>query len=907
MRMARLSRVWRQRIRSIAHRSQLDDDLDRELAFHLDQLIDEKIADGLSAGEARRAARRAFGNAAVVAECSREQRRVRWLDDLRQDLAYGFRVLRHNTAFATVAILSMGIGVGANVAFFAAIDRTLLQDPPLADVDRVAYVDTVSTAPGGEAGGVTVNEFLAWQSRSAVYEALEATFQRQVTIGADATGPAERLSGNSVTEGYFRLVGVRPILGRTFTDDETRLEAPVPAVVVSERLWRRRFAADPNVVGTAMRINGTAYPIVGVVPDDFRFQHESIQLWLPLRMVPQADRGGARVLRVIVRLAPGTSAVEAESELDLISGQLAATESTQDSRVRLRPIGEALLGWTRVPLFTLQAAAAAVWLAACTNLALLLFIRGLARQGEMRLRAALGAGRGRVVRQLFTEGLLIATGGAAVASGVAHVCLLGLSALRPPPANPAIGPMPTDGRLILVTLVLSLFSVIAAGVGPVYFATRVAAPAANGRARYPLNIPSWRPVGALLLIVQVAVALAVMVGAGLLASSALRLSMRRLHLEPSRALTFDVALPTDLTPLNSYRGFGYFEVGSAPAQTFARILDRLRDLPGVTSVGASSSPAINALVLPRFDVRLGRHRVDEVQGPAAGEAVYYVVTPDFFRATGTDMIRGRDVAESDTSHAPWVVVVNEAAARQFWPGKDPIGRWLSLDTVPEDQPRQVVGVVPNVPLRHDDLESQPVVYTSFRQQPARWRAPGPALFFGMTFVVRTPNDPHALLRRAQDAVARINPDLPLARADTIEAHLTMALARIRHSVRLLLALACAAVLLAAIGLYGTVAGLVGQRTKEIAIRRALGARTGHVLDLVVRRTVGIVAMGLAIGLCVAPLFARLLASQLWGIEPTDPLTYGLAALALVCVAVLATAWPSRRALRIDPAVILRDE
>jgi hypothetical protein len=273
---------------------------------------------------------------------------------------------------------------------------------------------------------------------------------------------------------------------------------------------------------------------------------------------------------------------------------------------------------------------------------------------------------------------------------------------------------------------------------------------------------------------QVALALAVMIGAGLLVRSALRLSGRPLHVEPTSALTFDLALPNALIPLEPYRGFRYFEVGSAPEQTFARILDRLRDLPGVTAAGASSYPAINALILPRYDVTLGGQPGEDPEASPAGQAIYYVVTPDFFRAMGTALLRGREVAPSDTQASPWVVVVNDTAARRFWPGRDPVGQWLTLDTVPDDRPRRVVGVVPDIPLRHGDVLPQPVVYTSFQQQPGRWRAPSPALFFTMTFVVRTPGDPHALLRPAQDIVAALDPDLPLSSAGTIQEHLDAA-------------------------------------------------------------------------------------------------------------------------------------
>lgn len=907
MHVARLMRVWRQRIRSVTRRQAVDDELGRELAFHLDRLIAEKIESGLAPDEARRAARLAFGSLTLAAERSRDMRRLTWVDDLRQDLAHGWRIVRRSPGFACIAVLSFGVSIGTNAAVLTTIDRLLLNDPPILDAGRVVSVENVSTSTPGTSEGVTVNEFLAWRD-SPLFDAMVALWQAPLTIGADTTGSAEQVSGQFTTAALFELIGMAPLAGRTFTADETRLVDPIPAVIITERLWRRRFGGDPAAVGSLLRINGEQRTIVGVMPAAFRFQSDWIDVWLPLRLLPETDRNAAR-LRVLARLAPGVTPAQATDALVRTSGRLAADhpESQDGWRPRLRPIADTLFGWMRVPLTTVQAAVAVLWLIACANVAALLLSRGLRRRRELGMRIALGAWRGRLIRQLLTEVLLLSIAGGVIGLAVAQLGLAGLSAIPPPLDSPRIGPLRLDGRAFAVTFALSLLSATAAGLVPALASSRTD-PGALGRRRFGRQRrPGGQSARTVLVIGQVGLAMTVLITASLLVHSELRLSRRPLNLDPDGLFRFDIALPNTLRPLPAFRGFRYFEVGSNPAEIYGSILGRLGGLPTVTSVAGSSYPAIDALILPRFEVSLGPAGPHDPGARPAGRAVYYVVTPGLFRTMGTTIVRGREVDASDTASAPWVAVVNETAARRFWPGRDPVGAWLALDTVPEDRPRQVIGVVPDIPLRHRDTTSEPVIYTSYLQQPTRWRAPAPALFFTMTVVMRTTGDPGTVLRLARQAIAEIDPDLPLSNPGTMRQHLRIGKSRLQYQALLLLVVAATAVALAIIGVYGVLAADVGRCAHEIAIRRSLGAAGRHIIALVAGRTALIVAVGVGLGAGAATTVARLIAPQLWGIGPADPATYAIAIVCIVGVATVACVIPARRALNVDPTTTLAIE
>jgi putative ABC transport system permease protein len=405
---------------------------------------------------------------------------------------------------------------------------------------------------------------------------------------------------------------------------------------------------------------------------------------------------------------------------------------------------------------------------------------------------------------------------------------------------------------------------------------------------------------------QLAVALMLLIGAGLLVKSSLLLGSRDLHFEPDHVLMFDWTLPVPQRPLGTYHGAPYFEIPTSPAVVFAQALDRLRTLSGVESAGGSSYPAVNSLIIPTVDVRL-EPTSSARPGRVIEEVAYFLVTPGYFETIHAPVLSGRSVSEGDTRETPWVLVVNESAARTFWPAEDPVGKRVRLDTVPEEQVREVVGVVPDIPLRHAEVATRPMVYASYLQQPGRWRAPWRTLFGNMTFVVRTTGDPNAALPAVRQALAGIDPDRPVASAGTVRQHLDAAMRQFRYLVVLMTVLACTAVTLAGIGIYGTVAYTVGQRTSEIGIRKALGAQPWNIAILVARRAARVVIAGLAAGLAGALILTRLIASQLWGTASTDPEVYAVVSLLFVTTVAAACALPVRRAINADPAAAIRRE
>ena len=905
MTTARLARVLRQRAASLFRPSRLDRDLDRELEFHLEASIAEKIADGMGVEAARIAARREIGNVAVFRDACRDQRGLRWWHDLTQDVRGGLRTLAAAPLFTGVAVVSLALGIGANVSVLAlatSIQRDIL---PMADADRLVVIRGISEQSPGVLRGVSGADVQVWGARAASVERIGLAIAGPRDLGDEGDDrAAERLSGQAATGGYLELHGAQTALGRTFTESEAQDRARV--VILSHRLWLRRYGGDPAILNRDIPVDSGRSTVIGIMAPAYSDRNPRVDFWTPMYIAPDLAPTSGRMLGAVARLAPGVSVEQAERELAAISAQLARERPQTNAgwTVRLVPLREHLFGWARQPLTNLQVAVALVLVMACANISSLLLARGTVRRREIAVRIALGAGRGRIVRQLLTEAGLLAAGGGLLGLLIVWIGVHGLAALTPPLAGgylraPRIG----VGTVALI----ALFAAVAGLLCGLAQALVAAKPSPVASARDPgpvLARTRGNTLRTLLVTTQVALALMLLIGLGLLTNSYLRLTYRDLNFDATGLLTFEMRTASPQRSLGQIDGQGYYELLTVPSQTMTRIYERLSALPQVSSVGGISFPPVDSLILPVMDVGLDDRPIDRPGEDVS--AAYFLVTPRFFETMRTPVVRGREISEHDTASANWVAVVNEAAAKQFWPGADPIGQRLTIDIVPEERAREVVGVVRDIPTRHGQIDPQPVIYASYLQQPNRYRGPFGVMFSQMLFVVRHPADPISLVPLVRKAAAEIEPR-PIAAVMTAEERGRRGRASTQYPLVLLGALTWTAVLLAAIGVYGLLAYSVSVRTREIGIRKALGA-SSHVIALFIGRHVGIVLVsGLAIGIIGAMSVTHLLASQLWGVTPTDPHTYGAVTLLLVIVAVLACIRPLRRALAVDPTIALRTE
>ena len=898
----RFLRIVRQRLRAVSRPDTVDQELDRELAFHLEQLAAEYVADGMAPAEARLAAKKALGNMPLVAEQCRDQRRTSWLHDFRRDVAYGLRMIVRNPTVSCVIVGSLALGIGANAAVLGVLDsivrtRLLVQEP-----ERVFAVRTYRQETPDRISQVTVADYLGWTAGNTTFESIALTLGNQADFGDTEAAPAERIQGQAVTANLFPVLRVAPALGRVYTDDEARRAQPGMPIVISHRLWQRRFAGAADVIGTRLRMSGRDAYVVAVMPEGFHYPSASAEYWVPLIVNRTDVQSPQRVLGATARLAPGVTVEQAQADLNRIAAHLASERPDRHAgwNVRLESIRDAMYGWAKEPLWTLEAAVALALLVACTNVAGLLLARGLARRSEISIRSALGASSGRLVRQLLTETIVLAVLGGALGVAVAWVGVRALSTMIPPPGAAGTIRAMLDARVVGLAAMLAIGSGLAFGIVPAVAAARLDIGEVRKR--------RWREV---LVAVQIAVTFVLLIGTGLLTRSFLAIVSRDVQFDSDRLLTFQLNLP--LSEFMHRRGAigdrPYFQITPAPVQLFSRVLDGLRTMPGVTAAAGSSIHFVNALVVPTVDVE-PRFGVDRRSPPAASapvNAAFFFVTPDFFTTIGARLLRGRDFTAGDMSTSPWAIAVNETAARRLWPDADALGQYLSLLGIPEERPREVIAVVADIPVTLPEPEPRPAIYMSYLQQPGWYPLPGANLLGSMTFIVRATGDPLALVAGARRVVAAIDPDRPLSSIGTMEQQLRARVPRRADYISLIGAFAGAATLLAAIGIYGIVSYTAAARTREIGVRMALGAGAADIVRLIGRRAMLLVSAGLAAGFAGAVGLTWLLRSQLWDITPTDPPTYVAAAVLLLGVCAVASALPTRRATTVNPTTALRCE
>jgi putative ABC transport system permease protein len=803
------------------------------------------------------------------------------MDTLRQDIAYAARRLARAPGFTLVALLTLALGIGANGAIFSVVNAVLLKPLPFAEPDRLV---TLSQTWKGTPGPYSPQNFLDVAKSAHSFESLAAFDPGGLTLTGQGT--PVRLDGAEVSASFFDVLGVAPERGRGFATDENE-PGRTRVVVLGHALWRERFGGDPAILGRSISLNREPYVVVGVTKPGFAFP-EGAQLWRPLtydQSFGESSRG-SWYLHVVARLKPAVRAQAAGDELSAIAAHLARAYPAQNEGVgaQVTSLHESLVGDSRRGLLVLLGAVGLVLLIACVNVANLLLARNAARRTEIAVRAALGAGRARLVRQLLTEGLLLAVLGGALGLLVASVALDALLAFQPEGVA-RLREVRMDGTVTGFAFLLSLATGLLFGTVPALSLTRDAT--AHSLRESARTSTSGDRTRAALVVSQIALAMMLLAGAGLLIRSFTQLRRVDPGFDPRSTLTLRVSLPD-----------AAYTEGAQISGFYQALLARVRELPGVTDAGAVTGlPLTGARFSLSFEVE-GRPPVPPAQQPSMEVRV---ATPGYFSALRVPVLRGRSFAERDGATAPQVVLLSETAVRRYFPDEDPLGQRIEigLRRAP-GQPKAggvVIGVVGDVKDRGLAAAPPPEIYLPYAQLPTPT----------MDLVVRTSQHPLALAPSVEAAVHALDRELPVTRTQALEDVVARSLSEPRFYTLLLGVFGGSALLLAALGVFGVMSFSVARRARELGIRVALGADPGDVRRLVLRQAVLIAIAGVAWGLAGALALSHLLASLLFNLSPADPATLGTVALLLTAVAVLASYLPARRATRADPLVVLRAE
>ncbi len=929
------------RLRSLFRKKRVERELSDELRFHLEKLIQENVGRGMTAEEARYAALRELGGVEQIKEQCRDMRRVNYIENFVQDVRYGLRMLAKNPGFTAVAVLTLALGIGANTAIFTVVNTVLLRPLPYPHSDRIVWVtQEIRTMHAEIAGGP---DYLDWRDQNRSFERM-AAYQEQGSVNLTGSARPERVSAAQVSASFFSTLGLEPIFGRSISEDEDRPGGQKVAVITSG-FWRRYFASNPHVLGHTINLDGSPYTVVGVMPASFRFPGNSrIELLLPLALDAQRERLRMQmtIVRVIGLLKAGVTLAQARADLAAISGRnrpesgavgpmpaaspseatgapapsgpqmviMAAPESGHEPaprppgtggeteqiggsgpvrmmpsiELKLIPLHDELVGSLRPALLILLGAVTLVLLIACANVANLLLARSSVRSREIAIRAALGAGRWRLFRQLLAESVLLGVCGGVLGLIFAFWGVGAVVALTP---TSVVGDLfrlvkvGVDASVLGFALLTSVLTGIIFGLAPAVITTK---PDLNeslkeGARASTVSLHRSRLRSAL-VVVELSLALVLFAGAGLLIKSFVRLLLVDPGFQPERVLTLAINLTESK-----------YATGSQQAAFFKQLVERVQSLPGVQVAGLSDS-----LPFADYSVMItGLNPEGRVpQSPGTDPVVPVLsISPNYFRALGMRMLGGRPFSESDTAAAPKVAVVNETLARHFWPNQDPVGRRLTGGP----NLLTVAGVVADT--HHNGLaeKAEPELYLPFLQSPQS----------GMNLAIRTAADPTSIVNAVRAQVAASDPEQPVYDVTTMEQRLAESLSPRRFNMLLLSAFALLALVLAGVGIYGVMSYSVVQRTHEIGIRTALGARREDMLKLVVGQGFKLTLVGLGIGIAGALAMTRFLASLLYGVKPSDPLTFIAVSLILTATALLACYIPARRATKVDPMVALRYE
>jgi putative ABC transport system permease protein len=883
--------TWRRYLRF--WRPNVERDVDDEMRFHFDMREREYVAAGLSPEEAHAETLRRFGDVDGVRSSlyhigHQRQRRMRVTDlagSVRNDVVFAVRQLARSRGFTAIVVLTLGLAIGATSAIFSVVDGVLLRPLPYPDADRLLLVWESDRFSATTREDASVPDYFDLREQNRSFAAVGAFEEQPFTLTASGAEPV-RLVAGTVSRNLLGILGVSPRLGRGFSANED-VPGGARAAMLGDRLWRTRFGADRAVLGSVIHLDGEPYTVVGVLPEDVAFPAEKTDLWVPLQQGPQSMPRENHVVKVIGRLQPGVTVRGAQAEVSAIAQRLEAEYpgANKGRGMSVEPLPTALFSTTRPALFVLLGAVVLVLLVACANVANLLLARAMVRQREVAVRAALGAGAGRLARQFFIESLLMTLAAAGVGLIVATLGLKVLLAAAPPEI-PRLGNVGINLTVLAFTLGLAVIVSLGFGLVPTFSALSLDLQRvlrSGGRTGTPGRY--HQRLRDMLVVSELALAVVLVVGAGLLMRSFWTLR----HVDPGfnveNVLHASLQLPASRYP-QSYSNYPHWTRITGFQD---RVIERVSAIPGVLSVAFASAGPLDPGFTNSFRI-VGRE-AEAAKGQA--EISTRFVTPGYFATVGVPLLRGRPLSDRDGVDAPSVAVINAAAAKKYFPGEDAIGHRLSY----WGQAREIVGIVGDERF-HGLTEPTPAaVYTPLAQTPTS----------AVTLLARTSGDPVLVIGAVRREVWSVDGDIALFDVGTIQAALSGSVARQRFTMLLLGVFAAAATVLALLGVYGVLTYTVAQRTGEMGIRVALGARRSEIVGLVLRRGIVLLVMGLGVGLVAALAGSRVLAHLLYGIGAMDPLTYVAASVAIVAVALGASYVPARRAAGVEPMVALRGE
>ena len=885
-------------VRRFTHRARKDEELAEEIESHLAHEQDAQAARGLSPEKARRQARLRFGNPRSMREQVWRYRSLPWLDNRVRDLGFALRSLARTPGFTLVALLVIAVGIGVNTAVFSVIDAVLLK--PLTYPDPQALVQVVTTTSQGPLPLASIPEFNLWHQQTGIFQQIAAFDFSGAGMNLTGGDHPEQLQGIHVTQGYFALFGAQVIAGRTFTAAEDSQNGGRFAVL-SYGLWKRRFGGNPGIVGTTIQLDGQPWQVVGVIGRGF-VTDTPVDLWIPFQF-DLNSREMVHNFNVVARLRPDVTGPQANAQLRLVADEYRRTFGPNS----LPPGGgfgavsleESMIGNTRFPLLVLLGAVGFVLLIACANVANLLLARASVRRRELATRAALGAGRGQIIRQLLTESLVLSLAGGLLGLVVGFLGVRFLLSVSPGyiPRISETGPtIALDLNVLLFTLGVSVFTGILFGLAPAIAASRpnLAATLNESSSRSGMSFRQSK-VRSLLVVCEMALALVLVIGAALLIRTFLRLEEVDPGFSTRNVLTMAMAVSGSR-----------FQTTAPVAQLVREGRERLMAVPGVLDAGASNCLPLQGGFGMTFDI-LGRPKGN---APFTGGASFYSISSGYFSSFGIPLLRGRTFTERDDASAPGVVIINHAMARRYWPKGDPLKERIQIGVGAGpafvEPPRQITGIVGDTRDGGIDRDPFPMMYIPLAQMPDAETALNSQVA-PLWWIVRTRANPYTVLTPIESALREASGGLPVAHIRTMDEIEARSIARQRFNMLLLIIFGSSGLLMAAIGVYGVMSYSVEQRTQEIGVRMALGAQASNLRNMIIGQGMTLALLGVLAGTGGAFWLTRFLASFLFGVKVWDPLAFLLTPVLLYVVALLAIWIPARRATRVDPMTALRLE